>query len=95
MKLGNLTANQMMLVAGGGVLVVWYLKGQAGKAVQAINPVNPDNIFNQGFNGLYDGGFDGQGTLGTDIYEWNEDLNRKYYKYTPLGVLDRVASWWN
>lgn len=31
------------------VLGVWYLKRRAGALVDAVNPANPDNVINQGF----------------------------------------------
>jgi hypothetical protein len=34
---------------------------------QAVNPVNPENVFNRGFNALYGAVTDGKGTAGTDI----------------------------
>jgi len=88
------TPKTTLIVAGVAVVGLWYLKGKAGQAVQAVNPLNHDNVINQGAQSVWDAFTDGQGTIGTDIADWEQDINRKYYKYTPLGIADRVAAWW-
>ena len=64
----------VLIVGGVAVAGAWYLKRQATQAVkdvgQAVNPVNHDNIFNRGAQGIWDQFTDGKGTIGTDIYDW-------------------------
>jgi len=66
--------NNTLIFAGVAVLGVWYFKSKTVEAVSsvgsAINPTNHENIFNKAFNAIYDGGGDGQGTLGTDLYDF-------------------------
>ncbi|MCG2581934.1 MAG: hypothetical protein KA296_13765 [Marinobacter sp.] len=75
-------SNQNYLVIALVVLVVlWYLKNQAGKAVDAavtaVNPADQGNLANRLANeGLWRGGSDGVGTLGTDFYDWTHDDER-------------------
>lgn len=70
----NWTPRNVAITAGLGLLAVWYIKRQAGAAVeqaaQAVNPVNHDNVFNRGANAVWGAVTDGQGTIGTDIYDW-------------------------
>jgi hypothetical protein len=71
------TPKTVAIAAGVVLLGSWYVKRQAGDAVaavgQAVNPVNPENIVNRGFHGVYDVFTDGKGTLGTDLYDWWND----------------------
>ena len=66
----------MMLSAGG--LLLWYLKNKTVEVVsevgQAINPVNPDNIFSEGVDSIGGAisGDDGW-SLGVWIYEATHD----------------------
>lgn len=68
------TPKTTLIVAGVAVAGLWYLKSKATETVkevgQAINPVNHDNIFNRGAQAIWDQFTDGQGTIGTDIYDW-------------------------
>ena len=66
----------MMLGASG--LLLWYLKNKTVEVVsevgQAINPVNPDNIFSEGVDSI--GGAisgDDDWSLGVWIYEATHD----------------------
>jgi len=65
------TPKNLAIAAAAVVVTSWYLKKKAGEAVadvgQAVNPVNPENVFNRGFNALYGAVTDGKGTAGTDI----------------------------
>ena len=85
----------VLIVGGVAVVGAVLLKNKAVQTVkdagQAVNPINPENIFNQGAQAVWDQFTDGKGTIGTDIYDWNQDLNQKYYKYTPLGWWDRLT----
>lgn len=62
-----------------GVALLWYLKHKAGQAVtqaaQAVNPTNQNNIFNQGFNTLYQDVTGSKGSLGTDLAGWMNNLD--------------------
>lgn len=63
------------ILLGLGLLGVWYTKAKAVEVVkdagQAINPVNPDNIFNSGVNSVLQAVTgEEHATLGTKIYEW-------------------------
>ena len=66
--------NNTLIFAGVAVLGVWYFKTKAVEVVSdvgsAVNPTNQENIFNRAFSAIYDGGTDGQGTLGTDLYDF-------------------------
>lgn len=68
------TPTTTLIVAGVAVLGLWYFKEKTVQTVkdagQAVNPMNHDNIFNRAFNDIYAGGSDGEGTLGTDLYEF-------------------------
>lgn len=70
----SFTNNQLIGIGVIGFLTLWYLKNKATETVkdvgEAVNPVNQDNIFNRGFNGLYGAVTDGEGTLGTDIADF-------------------------
>jgi len=47
--------NKTVLVLGmglAGVAVLWYAKNKAEAAVQALNPMNPDNIIHGGASSL-------------------------------------------
>lgn len=68
MQLSNQTI--LLIAAGvGGILLVSSAKARAAAVIQEINPVNPDNLVNRSFLKIYGSFTDGQGTLGTDIYE--------------------------
>lgn len=73
MKLSPQAQSTLILVAA-GLLVLWYLKGKAGKAadaaVEAVNPADQDNLANRFFNWAYGGVTGSDGTLGTDIAAW-------------------------
>ena len=79
----------MVGVAVAAVLGVWYLKGKAKKA---LDVTDRDNVVNTWFDSVYDGGFDGKGTLGTDI----ADINYEYSPYV-LGekARERIKGWWD
>lgn len=68
------TPKNLLIVGGVVVVGAWWLKAKATKAVedvgQAVNPVNPENVFNRGAQSIWDQFTDGKGTIGTDIYEW-------------------------
>jgi hypothetical protein len=68
------TANETLMVAGVAVLAGYFVIDSLGDAVKsvgnAVNPVNHDNIFNRAFESIYDGGSDGEGSLGTDLYDF-------------------------
>ena len=78
------TDKQLLTVAVAGVALVWYLKNRAG---DTFNPASQNNAVNTWFNDWYDGGTDGQGTLGTDVAEVN-------YEYSPYALADKVKEWW-
>lgn len=69
---------QLMIAAGvlvGGYLLLKSAKAKAAAVLNQISPMNHDNIIATAFQKAYGGGFDGRGTLGTDIYEllhWGE-----------------------
>jgi hypothetical protein len=64
------------IVAGGAVVLVigYVLKKQAEAAVstvaQAVNPVNPENIFYTGASSLTSAVTGNQTSLGSQIYDW-------------------------
>ncbi|MGI0069697.1 MAG: hypothetical protein ACREAN_05520 [Nitrosopumilaceae archaeon] len=54
---------------GVGALIIYeFVKNQVGKAAQAVNPINPNNIFNSATNDVYQAITGSQGSIGTDIY---------------------------
>lgn len=67
----NDTLKTMLIVAAAaaGVYLVYKLWHGAGAAVEAVNPVNPDNIFSEGA-GAVSSALGGSGSLGSDIYNW-------------------------
>lgn len=73
MKLSPQAQSTLILVAA-GLLVLWYLKGQAGaaaeKAVEAVNPADQNNLINRLFNWGYQGVTGSEGTAGTDFAAW-------------------------
>lgn len=65
---------QVKLILGGvviglAVFTIWKAKNTVVDVVQSVNPTNPNNIINQGFEALYGG------NLGTDIYDLLHDEN--------------------
>lgn len=65
-------------VAGLGLAYMIYRGAEkvvdvAGDAVQAINPMNNDNIINQGAESLYRSVTGSKGTIGGDIYDVTHD----------------------
>lgn len=90
MILNRWTPKATLIVGGvvvvGGYFVLSKATKTAGQAVTALNPANQNNVINQAFNSLYDGGLDGEGTLGTDIADVNRD-------YSPYALADRVRGW--
>lgn len=88
------TPKTAMIAAGVAVVGVWFVSRKATDAAQAVNPLNHDNVFNRGAQSVWDVFTDGRGSIGTDVADWNQELNEKYYRYTPLGVWDSVTEWW-
>lgn len=85
----NFTNEQLIGIGVVGLLALWYLKGKVSKA---IDPTDSNNAVNTWFNSVYDGGLDGQGTLGTDV----ADIN---YEYSPYVLADKaresIGDWWD
>lgn len=52
------------------VFLYFFLKNKIAAVGTAVNPVNPNNIINRGFHSVYNVLTDGQGSLGTDIYDF-------------------------
>lgn len=67
-------AQQTLVLVIAVLLVLWYLKNQAGeaaeKAVQAVNPTDSENLANRLFNWVYQGVSGSEGTAGTDFAAW-------------------------
>lgn len=74
------TPKNTLIVAGVAVVALWYLKNrtvETAKAVgQAVNPINHDNIFNQGAEGIYGAITGSNGSPGTDLADWVHDGDR-------------------
>lgn len=67
-------------IAAGLVIVgVWYLKNKATETVtdaaNAVNPTNPDNVINAGFNSVYQSVTGSDGSLGTDLADYFNGLD--------------------
>jgi hypothetical protein len=56
-------------VVDGVVQAAGAVGDAAGAAAQAVNPLNNDNIINQGFDSAYQGITGSDGTLGSDVYD--------------------------
>jgi len=55
-------------------VVLWYLSRKVGQAAEetidkVFNVTNDENIWNESAQWAYGGGSDGQGTIGTDLFE--------------------------
>ena len=57
-------------VGGGLFLISRGVSQGLNSAGTAINPVDQDNIFNRGFNGLFRGVTGSEGTLGTELADF-------------------------
>ena len=69
----------VMIVAGIAIAVFatgYYARKKivdvGGTVLNAVNPLNNDNIINEGFTGFYQAVTGSTGTLGTDIYDLKE-----------------------
>lgn len=51
-KFASTPAGQITIIAAVGVFVLYYGERKARKVVNAINPVNDENIFYQGTNAV-------------------------------------------
>lgn len=77
----GIEATPTQLAVTGAVLVlgVWYLahktKQAAKEVAQAVNPLNQDNIFNTGFDAVYQSLTGSKDTLGADIADWIHGTN--------------------
>lgn len=62
-----------VVIVGAGLcglaFVLYKAGGLAGDALQAVNPLNNDNIINQGATSVYQGITGSDGTIGTDLYD--------------------------
>tara|TARA_R110001599_G_scaffold287356_2_gene489917 strand:+ start:10381 stop:10617 length:237 start_codon:yes stop_codon:yes gene_type:complete len=78
-----MTEKQTLMVIVAGGLLLWYVKDKAVEVVKtvgnAINPVNPENVFYEGVNSVGSSlSGDSEWTLGTWIYDvTNKDENFK------------------
>jgi hypothetical protein len=72
MKLGPLqiNRNEIVILVVGVLVIGLFLKKTLSDAGQAINPVNPDNVFNRTFNSVYRAVTGSRNTLGEDIADW-------------------------
>lgn len=81
------TNQQLLYIGAGAVLLVWYLKNS-----KAFDITSSENVASQAAEGLYGGGFDGHGSIGTDFYEVNTE-------YSPYALADRaranIGAWWD
>jgi len=63
-----------MILVGVAVGAVWYFKGAAASAVKsvgtAVNPADSGNLANRAVQSTWDLFTDGQGTIGTDTYDF-------------------------
>jgi hypothetical protein len=48
----KLTDKQLLILLGAGALAFLYLKSKAGEALDAVNPVNPNNVIYGGVNAV-------------------------------------------
>ena len=75
-KLIAYTAAAVALIAGGYYAyrkvtgVTSDALDAAGEALNAINPLNNDNVINTGAIDLYQKVTGSKGTIGTDLYDW-------------------------
>lgn len=79
-------AGAVLLAAG------WYAKKKitdtAGDALQAINPLNNDNVFNKGFSWAYSGlGAHNSTSIGADVYDLTHPpTTTEEVKNLPMGA---------
>lgn len=72
MKLsGDFQFKLLLVVAGLGAVAytVYKTAGVAGDMLQAVNPLNSDNVINQGATSIWQGVTGSIGTIGTDLYD--------------------------
>ena len=71
-KRGNMSTKNtalFWLAIGGGIALLYYLaKKEVTAAANAINPLNPGNVFNTATTDLYQTVTGSQGSIGTDLY---------------------------
>lgn len=70
----SFTNQQLIGIGIAGVLALWYLKSKAegaAKAVgEAVDITSDTNLASRGAEAWWGGGSDGQGSIGTDFYDW-------------------------
>ena len=83
------------LAIAAGVGLLYYLaKKELGAAATAVNPLNPNNVFNTGATSLYQGITGSQGSIGTDIYnalhpgQASTTPGASYFVYDASGNLE-------
>jgi hypothetical protein len=73
-----ITDNKYLMIgaAVAGLALAYAITRGAGKvidavpkALEAVNPLNNDNVINKGFTSIYQGVTGSDGTLGTDVYD--------------------------
>ena len=83
-------------VAGAYVLGKYIIKDTAKGVTNAIdtnlNPTRQTNLANRAFSAVYNGGLDGQGTLGTDIFDSVQAVKGWWGNLTgPMTIIDKPA----
>lgn len=62
-------SNRDLILLGALALALWYVARKAGAVVAAVNPADPNNVFNQGANGIAHAlGVPAQDSIGTWLY---------------------------
>lgn len=98
MKINQTTVTWGLIgVAGAYVLGKYMIKDTAEGVTKAIdtnlNPTRQSNIANRAFSAVYSGGLDGQGTLGTDIYDGVQAVKQWFGQLTgPITIVDKPPS---
>lgn len=81
-------------IAGGVALLYYLAKKEVSAAASAINPLNPENVFNTGATDIYQATTGSQGSIGTDIYNLLHPgqapavPNATYFVYDAAGNLE-------
>ena len=65
----NLDYKTVLAMGAVAAVGIWYTKRQAVEVAKAINPLDQNNAVNRATHAVYDVFTDGQGTIGTDIYD--------------------------
>lgn len=88
------TALVWLGIAGGVALLYYLAKKEVTAAANAVNPLNPNNVFNTATTDVYQSLTGSQGDIGTDLYNLLHPGNPAtsgtpmYFVYDANGALE-------